>query len=256
MDNLTKLLAKAQANDYVANQKVISSLAAQTGLTRERASAVIAQAQGGMPATQKSGYVRGIDTSDSPLATISFSVERPTAAIDKTLFIPIGNPAGRASQYRDVLYQKGIGYVGLTDGYNSATAELASQQTFTFTEGADTDTVVITSDTYNVNDLLQSFFTNMYRIEKLRISCSNESAAGLVFQKNLEILERLPTGNERKGEVPVTSSFSPDQQQTTIVDVAVGANMSPSNLFLVPVVAFAGLKVTYTFFISRIDRLG
>ena len=124
--NLDDLLSQANSNDFAANNSLINSIAANGGIPKSQAAKLVSLAQNGsrgMPTEQKAYYEPSRRLNPAAAGTISFSITRETADIAGTdLFVPVGYPAGRASQYKEILDQKGIGYVGMTDGFNAATA--------------------------------------------------------------------------------------------------------------------------------------
>jgi hypothetical protein len=260
MSNLSKLLNEAKRQEANAVNAHVSNFAEMNNISLADASSILRQGQAmsmpskGLPTVTKQGYTPGVNANGTSVGTIAITVTRDAANIAETLFAPIGGTNAKASQYRRQLSQRNASYVGMTGGLTALTAAAAANQVFTFTDGG-TDVLTVAASGEDYSSILESLSTSIYSIAKTRISVSAAASAGAVFANDIEIDVSWATGADKSNSLPVTASFSPYQDQSSILDVEAQFTLSPDTTLLVPIPAVAGLSVTYTFFIDRIDRI-
>lgn len=253
-NNLGKLLQEAQSHVNIADEAAVSNFALMQNIpvsvARQQLQAVQAQ-QTGLPTQMKAGFQGGANLNPSGVASFSVKVTRTGTAVNDTLYAPVGSPAAAQSQYRESVTRRNADYTNMTGGITAATAALAASHNFNF--GA--DVLNVSSQTRDYPSLLQSLFTNIFEISNIRMTVNDTTLAAGVFSNNIEVDTLLPTGAEKSNELPVDSSFSPYQDQQGIIDVPVNFSWSPDKVLLLPVPANDGLSITYTFTVSKINRV-
>lgn len=130
---------------------------------------------------------------------------------------------------------------------------------FVWTNGIATDRVRVSTTQNNYVAFLQGLSSDMFEVEKVRMTLSDAINIDQ-FNRSIELGEKTMFGKRSFVPIPVQSLKSPYQQQTNIIDL--GTDDKPLKwgvdknvVLLSQIKAVEGFSVTYSTFISNLERL-
>jgi hypothetical protein len=124
----------------------------------------------------------------------------------------------------------------------------------TFTDGIDTDIVEITSKaSAPYPALLEASKTDLFDVAKMRLSINSASNVDQ-FNTDLSVKSQSLFGKISEQTLDIASSKSPDQFQSTIVDVDAEFRVNKETGVLGELIQTAGVSVTHSLSISRFSK--
>jgi hypothetical protein len=178
-------------------------------------------------------------------AQMKVIVTRPTAAINQVLPFAIFGALDAENGYRAALTgQLGAGTaltsfdVGESDGQPTAGV-------FTFTNGANVDTVVVECSTSPYPSVLRSSQTDIFEMSKIRVRLSDKTRAAQ-FDQGLFPTVRNMWGYNRQNNLTPGDFFSPEQFQEGVIDVDVDVSIDKETFLQSGIIALAGFSVSYS----------
>lgn len=183
-------------------------------------------------------------------AQFTIQVKRVSANIAGALPVMLFSPIDLINGYRKVLQ----GYIkpgaALTSVRYGENESLPNTVEFTYTEGVDVDTIEVTCPTAPYPMFLQSLITDMFRINKIRISLSDPAQISQ-FANEMMFQTGSMFGLASQNPVVPDNFRSPQQYQAGIVDVDVDASIDKQTGLIIPVNSVAGLQVSVNFFAPK-----
>lgn len=185
-------------------------------------------------------------------AQFNIQVSRPTRAITSTaLPFALFGYQESFNLYKTVIsavLPAGVTFTSYTtDGITT---------TFTYTQGMNVDTVTITCQEYEYPALLFTSSMDRFRVNYLRMTLSDANQVSQFSQK-ISLVKRNIFGVQEQNTITPSSSKSPNQYQTGIVDVPTAFNVGKSLTFVSKIIdaGAVNFSVTYTVFVPKIVTL-
>lgn len=205
----------------------------------------------------KQGAIRvggGLD----PVAAAQFNitVTRNSNNIAQTLPVAIFGAADANNGYANVL-NANLGTGTTISSVNLGTANGTAQAnnvTITYVNGANTDTVSISSDTYPYTSLLDATRTDMFKMSKVRYSISDATQLAQ-FNQGFTFLSNSMFGSRNSNNVSVGAYRSPEQFQTAIIDLNGEFDIDKETSIVTGIIQTAGVfSFTISAFVQKFYR--
>ena len=187
-------------------------------------------------------------------ANFTITVTRPTAAIaGEALPFCLFGALDANNGYRRIvqgLLAAGTVLTSVRYGENVGRPE---DLTFTYTNGANVDTIVVSCQGAPYPNILASTMTDLMNLNKVRMSISN-SAITSQFDQEVNVLARDLFATNKSKNINANSFKTPMQQQSGIVDLDVLMGIDKEVTVQSKIVATAGLSVSFACFVDRFYR--
>ena len=188
-------------------------------------------------------------------AQFQFSVKRITATIAEDLPFVIFGSQDAQNGYRNIipsLLPAGVVLTSVEIGEVAGAAN-ANRALFTYTQGANVDTIEVTSSTYSYPSLLNSTNADLLKLSKIRMELSNST---LTRQFNLELASyaNSPFGKGEQNRVTPASYKRPDQYQNGIVDMDIIFRIDKETSMVGKLINTTGFQVDYNCFVEKFYR--
>lgn len=205
--------------------------------------------------TGKPGLVA--DEPYQPAALFTLKVTRVSANINQALPFVLFGWQQSQSQYRSQIQNVlsgGTVFDGLGGGKSAAIAD-SEKVIFSFTNGADTDTVEIESqDGSSYPELLFGSGIVPMRAQKVRISLSDETKSQQ-FSERLQFGNKTLFGLEKSQSLTPNSQKSPNQFQAGIIDLlSTPVDLGASVFLQSKIIAEQSFSLALTFEVSSFTR--
>lgn len=207
---------------------------------------------------RQDGYRAGFEPSGAAVgqglsAQFDIQITRLTADIPSDLPVPIFGAYDIASVYNGVLTQpSGVSIIGLDVGKIGSETEVV----ITYTNGIDSDKVIITISQYDYPSFLQALLASRFTVSNARYSVSDTSALGIQqLTKPFNTIERSMFGAYVQNNIPLSSSKSPFQFQNGIVDILGTFNITAQSTWVLAFQPNAGQQVTISAFVSASTKV-
>jgi hypothetical protein len=189
-------------------------------------------------------------------AKTTILVTRPTAAIAGiSLPFAILGAADSEDGYRKVINSSAQlpATVALTSVRFGENAGFPNSLVFTYTQGANVDTVVVTMPTCPYPVFLRDTITDLMEINKIRMKISN-SALLAQFDELFTDFQHSPFGPVNTNPVTPSDFQSPEQFQQGIVDIDLLFAKDKEGGFVGSIIASAGFQISFGLFIRKFYR--
>lgn len=124
---------------------------------------------------------------------------------------------------------------------------------FSYTDGVNTDNIEVTCNQMQYPSFLKATGDDMFRLSKIRYSISNITSIDQ-FQKELKVINRTMFGRKNEDSISITASKSPDQFQSTIVDLDYDIEVDRQTNIKHTLRQEAGFSVTLSMFVEKFNR--
>ncbi len=169
----------------------------------------------------KQGAIRvggGLDPAAA--AQFNITVTRNSNNIAQTLPVAIFGAADINNGYTNILNSAlgaGTTITSVAMGTANGTAQ-GNNVVITYVNGANSDTVTISSDTYPYTSLLDATRTDMFKMSKVRYTISDATQLAQ-FNQTFTFVSNSMFGSRTSNNVSVGAYRSPEQFQTAIIDL-------------------------------------
>lgn len=191
-------------------------------------------------------------------AQFDITVRRVTAAIAAPLPVVIFGAQDAASEYRNRVAKNlpaGVTLVGVRYGSNGVDAApfaaAADRLVLAYTDGANTDTVEVTSSMLPYPSLLQSMSVDLLRISRLRYQLS-DSAQQTQYQQAMELAVNNMFGRSSSNQLSPSSFLDPRQFQAGVRDIDGQYDVDKETGINTGIIAVAGFSFTLSMFVQRL----
>lgn len=190
-------------------------------------------------------------------ASFDVKVKRLTANLSEELPFAIFGACYAATNYTPLInVPSGLTLVVSFGSYNDTTPANQGKVQFSYTDGTNTDIIEVTTKAAAPYPaLLQSSMVDLFQVGKLRISLSDASQL-TQLDTDLAVQSLSLFGKSASNVLSISSSKSPDQQQSGIVDIDLTANFNKETAFVGSIIAVADFTVTHTLSITRFNKRG
>ena len=205
----------------------------------------------------KQGAIRvGGGNDPSAAAQFNITVTRNTNTIAQTLPVAIFGAADANNGYANIL-NSSLGTGTTITSVNLGTANTTGQNqnvTITYANGANTDTVTISSDTYPYSSLLDATRTDMIKMSKVRYSISDATQLSQ-FNQGFNFISNSMFGSRSSNNVSIGAYRSPDQFQNAIIDLNGEFDIDKETSIVTGVIQTAGVfSFTLSAFVQKFYR--
>jgi hypothetical protein len=243
--------------NYLVSQGFDAFTARKTAQKAASTPAMGAQIKQAMRASNQQGIV-AMSNNQQPgnvLAAASFgiTVTRVTATIAQPLPFAIFGQQDYQNGYRNVIGGLLPTGVTLSTVRGGEVNGLANQVEFTYTQGANTDIVRVTSDTYPYPSLLESSGTDLLRMSKIRMELSDATQANQ-FRQEMQSFSNSPFGKGTSNKISPTSFRTPQQFQTGIVDLDLVIDIDKETALYGRILNVTNFSVTFNSFVEKFYR--
>lgn len=205
----------------------------------------------------KQGAIRvggGLDPQAA--AQFNITVTRNTNTIAQALPVAIFGAADINNGYSNILNASlgaGTTITSVAMGTANGTAQ-GNNVVITYLNGANSDTVTISSDTYPYTSLLDATRTDMFKMSKVRYSIS-DSAQLAQFNQGFNFVSNSMFGSRTSNNVSVGAYRSPDQFQTAIIDLNGEFDIDKETSIVTGIIQTAGVfSFTISAFVQKFYR--
>lgn len=219
-----------------------------------------AQMKQAMNASSMGQGIVGLTRDQSPgnvlaAATFNITVTRDSVNIAEDLPFVLFGPQDYQNGYRNIIggiIPLGAGTV-LTSVRGGESDSLPNSVVFTYTNGANVDTVTVACGTYPYPSFLASTLNDLLRLSKMRLSLSN---ATLTRQYDLDIVtvSNSPFGKGVTNRVTPSTFKSPEQFQSGIVDLDAVFEVDKETSVAGRIINTAGFTVGIPMFVEKFMR--
>lgn len=189
-------------------------------------------------------------------ATFNFTVTRPTINIvGEDLPFALFGPQDYANGYRNIiggLVPLGAGTV-LTSVRGGESDGFPDRVVFTYTNGANVDTVVVTCDTYPYPAFLTATLSDLLRLSKVRMTLSDATQTRQ-FDQALVSVANSPFGKNVTNRVTPSTFKTPAQFQQGIVDIDAVFDMDKETTLAGRILAVANFSISLPMFVEKYNR--
>lgn len=201
----------------------------------------------------------GREYPDTPPAAAQFqlTVVRNTAAIAEDLPFALFGFQDMQNGYRDIIPSMLAAGTTLTSvvigELGGGGAAGANRARFTYTNGANVDTVDVTCSTYSYPALLAAGSNDLLKLSAMRMSLSD---ATLLRQFDLEMrsLKNSPFGKGEFNKLTPSASKSPRQYQNGIVDLDYIFKVDKETTIVGKIANQAAFQVSFNAYVEKFDR--
>lgn len=217
------------------------------------------------------GKVNHIDELPSTeAAQFDVTVTRTGANIAEVLPFPLFGAAALAAGLQgdiaNYVASSSTSLVGLLFGtiFSQVTGEVltiaanlsdAKKLQLEYKKGANQDYLTIQCSTAPYPQFVQSTFSDVFRLERIRMSIS-DTAQSSQFSNAITYQRKTIFGKEVKNNWNPSSFRRPDQFQSGIVDMDINLNVDKETSLWSSINASSGLVITYSLFVSRVSKFG
>lgn len=188
-------------------------------------------------------------------ASFDVKVKRLTANLAQNLPFCIFGAVYLGTNYNPLINVPSGLTLSVTYG-NSNDTDPANQNKvqLSYTDGVSTDIIEITTKAAAPYPaLLQSSLTDLFQVGRLRLSLSDASQVSQL-DTDLAVSSMSLFGKSASNVLSISSSKSPDQQQSGIVDIDLTASFNKETAFVGEIIPVANLQVTHTLSITRFNK--
>lgn len=215
--------------------------------------------QGILKAMQASGQgivaLAGNQAPGNVLAAANFgiTVRRDTANIAGPLPFAIFGSQDYANGYRGVIQGQLTGGTVLTSVRGGEVNSLPNSVVFTYTNGANVDTITVTSNTYPYPALLNSTNVDLLRMSKIRLELSDATQQAQ-FSQDILTVANSPFGKSSTNRISATAFKSPQQFQAGIVDLDAIVEIDKETGLYSQILGVVGFSITLNSFVEKFYR--
>lgn len=245
----TKQFEVATYEQFLVKSGVDAFNAKRTALAAASSPQLANQLQTAM---NKSGQgLLGLD--ETIAAQFNIIVTRPTAAIALDLPFAVFGKIASLNGYRQALNGMIPAGVVLTSVEIGEVDGQPNAALFTYTQGANVDTILVEADTYPYPSLLDSTVTDTMRLSKIRMELSDETQARQ-FRQRISTDVANMFGRSNGNSMNATSFRAPTDFQRGIVDIQARVDIDKETSLISKIINVAAFSVTWAMFVSRFDR--
>lgn len=213
---------------------------------------------------QQPGMQQGLNNTNLPVssptpgniavaANFTIKVARPTANIAQPLPFAVLGVLDAQNGYRRAL-QGLLGAGTVLTSVDVGESDGAPESLiFTFTNGVNVDTVVITCDEAPYPSVLDSTITDLLQMQKIRMTLSDPSQIQQ-FARQLNFSTRTMFGMVTNNPTTPQNFRSPQQFQSGIVDIDATVNFDKETMMISQIENVAALRIDYGMFVTRFYR--
>lgn len=186
-------------------------------------------------------------------ANFGITITRATATIPHALPFALFGWQDLHNGYRNVLSDQlpaGVTLLSVKGGENDG---LPDQVEFEYTDGVNTDKVIVTSNTYPYPSLLASNAVDTMRMSKIRLELGDPSKTNQ-FRFDILTKSNSPFGRGSFNKISATSFKTPQQFQQGIVDIDAVFDIDKETSIISKIIAEAGFEYTWNSFLEKFDR--
>lgn len=188
-------------------------------------------------------------------AQFDIVITRNTANITQDLDVAILGFTEILSGYRGFINPVTGGTVAVTGGiYNT----LPDRYRFTHTLGLNTDTIDVTSPTHPYPSLIQSSGFDVYRINNIRYSVSDNAIADAQFNNQFLFRKRSIFGLEKSNPVSPVSFRDPMNNLNNIIDIPVNVTLDKETCIVLSMTQNSEVATAYettlSFFVTFFNK--
>lgn len=243
---------------FLVRSGMDSYTAQQVGLAASKSPAIAATIKQAMNAQgQGLGMPLPNANADNVIgaATFEITVTRLSANIAEDLPFVLFGSQDACNGYRNIIPQLlGAGTVltSVLIGEPGGAAN-ANRALFTYTNGANVDTIAVESSTYPYPSLLNSTNVDLLKLNKVRESLSN---AALTRQFSLPLIATVnsPFGKGETNRITPSMFVRPDQFQAGIVDLDAVFRIDKETCIVGKIINTAAFVVTFSSFVEKFFR--
>jgi len=192
------------------------------------------------------------DKGTKTAAQFDITITRNSANIAGILPFCLFGPNDALNGYRQVMDNLPAGTV-LTSVRSGENNSLPSSLVFTFTNGANVDTVTVTCNQYPYPSFLTALNTDMFKASKIRYSISDATQL-TQFNQPFDFKVRSMFGKKSADSVSIGAYKAPQQFQNGIIDVDGVFDLDKETTILSSIIGVAGFSVTLSMFIEKFYR--
>jgi|688.fasta_scaffold27357_11 hypothetical protein len=208
-------------------------------------------------ANNKQGAIR-VGGGGDPAAAAQFNitVTRNSNTIPQTLPVAIFGAADINNGYANILNANlgaGTTITSVAMGTANGTAQ-GNNVVITYLNGANSDTVTISSDTYPYTSLLDATRTDMFKMSKVRYSISDATQLAQ-FNQQFNFISNSMFGTRSSNNVSIGAYRSPDQFQAAIIDLNGEFDIDKETSIQTGIIQTAGIfSFTISAFVQKFYR--
>lgn len=242
--------------DNVANFLVLkgyprdaANAMARDAMAKPAVLATIRNAMGGQGLTGLSADPT-VGNADGMAAQLKVTVTRVTANIDEALPFAIFGVSDAQNGYRRALQgllAAGTVLTSVDIGEGDAQPEAAL---FTYTKGADVDTIKVECQAAPYPAVLQATLVDTFAIDKVRVKLSDKTQTGQ-FEQALNVLVRNMWGRTSSNNLTPSDFFSPEQFQEGVIDVNANVKIDKETFFQSQMIPVAGFFTSYSLTVRK-----
>jgi hypothetical protein len=186
-------------------------------------------------------------------ANFGITVIRDTAALAVPLPFVLFGQQDSKNGYRQLLgglLPTGITLVSVEIGEDAGQPNAA---VFTYTDGTDTDTVTVVSNTYPYPSLLEASGSDQMRMSKIRLELS-DSTKSAQFREDIKTKSNSPFGKNTENSINATAFRRPDQYQNGIVDLDAVFDIDKETSIISKILPVVAFEYTWNSFVEKFIR--
>ena len=222
-------------------------------------------------ARNRSGFVAHMDdvnAGNNDVAQFDILITRNTANIAGVLPFPIFGAAALASGLQNdlanylpnastslIALQYGDIYMDVTGEVPTIVPNLseAKKLRLEYKNGANKDVVEITCNTIAYPEFVNSTVSDVFELSKIRMSLS-DSTQSAQFSQSIKYARRTIFGKKTENSFAPSAFRTPDQFQSGIVDILVGAGVDKETALWGNILGVAGFTITLSLFVSKVSK--
>lgn len=186
-------------------------------------------------------------------ATFNIKITRNSNNIELPLQVGILGFAQAASGYRQIITPPAGATLAVTGGTQNA---LPDRYRFTYTLGADVDTIDVTCPEIDYPSFLQNSAVDMFRINNIRYQFTDEAVQDQ-FTQIIDFKDTAIFGPKTSNPLTPGTFINPQDEKKNIVDIPVGQGMDKERCIIHAISHLAAtppFSVNMTFFVEFYDK--
>lgn len=200
-------------------------------------------------------------------AQFDIIVTRLTAAIAEVLPFPLFGAATLESGLQQdvgnylassntslVGIQYGMAFIGSGDETITPVLSSSNKLRLQYKNGSDLDIIEITCTSVPYPQFVQSTFSDIFTLNKIRMTISDSSLVNQ-FSQQMVFTRKSIFGKFVSNPLTATAFSSPFQLRTDIVDVNVNDNVDKETAIWCKILATADFSITYSVFVQKYTKL-
>ena len=200
------------------------------------------------------GSVLGMYASEgTPTSSAQFDIvitRNSANIVGVDLPVCIFGPLDLENEYSQVITLPTGAAVIVTSGYANDRRDALR---FSYTVGANTDTVDITCQQYPYPSFIKATMVDLFRLSKIRYTISDTTLTDQ-FQKQFKVVERSLFGKVNTNAISVSAYKDPRQFQAGIIDLNAVIDIDSETCILTSIRPTAAFSVTLSIFVEKFNK--